>query len=73
MKNTHPEKILTKLCWYSIIHPNKIFWRGCKKDFGSKDAVQELYLEIRIKEIHEDEERTERERKAMEENDWIVI
>ena len=65
--------ISTKLCWNLIIHPTKIFWRGCKKDFGSKDAVQELYLEIRIKEIHEDEERKERERKAMEENDWIVI
>ena len=73
MKSTHFEKYFNQALLEFNLSPNQILLEGLIKDFGSKDAAQEEYLQIRTKEIQEDEERKERERKTIEENDWIVI
>lgn len=73
MKSTHSEKYFNQALLEFNHSPNQDLLEGLIKDFGSKDAAQEEYLQIRTKEIQDDEERKERERKAIEENDWIVI
>jgi hypothetical protein len=74
MKSTHSEKYFNQALLEFNHSPNQDLLERLIKDFGSKDAAQEEYLQIRTKEIQEeDEERKERERKAIEDNDWIVI
>ena len=73
MKSTNYENYFNQALLEFNHSPNQDLLERLIKDFGSKDAAQEQYLQIRTKEIQEDEERKERERKAIEENDWIVI
>ena len=73
MKSTHSEKYFNHALSEFNHSPNQDLLNGLLKDFGSKDAAQEEYLQIRTIEIQEDEERKERESKTIEENDWIVI
>ena len=73
MKSTHNEKYFNQALLELNHSPNQDLLNGLIKNFGSKDAAQEEYLKIRTIEIQEDEERKERERKTIEENEWIVI
>jgi len=73
MKSTHSEKYFNQALLEFNHSPREDLLEGLIKDFGSMAVVQEEYLQIRTKEIQEDEERKERERKTIEENDWIVI
>ena len=73
MKNTNSEKYFKQALFEFNHSPNQNLLMRLVKDQGSKDAAQEEYLEVRTREIQADEERKERERKAIEENDWIVI
>ena len=73
MKSTHSKKYFKQVLLEFNHSPNQDLLEKLIKEIRSKDEVREEHLQIRTKEIEEEEDSKERERLAIEENDWVVI